>query len=67
VKTAIEDTLFGVLKARREVLVACWGTKIRAAMDAPLTTAELLDRMPAFLAGKPKAYIEDVKAAGLLK
>ena len=48
-KTAIEDTLFGVLKARREVLVACWGTKIRAAMEAPLTTAELLDRMPAFV------------------
>jgi signal transduction histidine kinase len=49
VKTAIEDTLFGVLKARREVLVACWGTKIRAAVSAPLTTAELLDRMPAFV------------------
>ena len=46
---AIEDTLFGVLKMRREVLVACWGAKIRAAVDAPLTTAELLDRMPAFV------------------
>jgi signal transduction histidine kinase len=49
VKTAIEDTLFGALKARREVLVACWGSKIRAAVDTPLTTAELLDRMPAFV------------------
>ena len=46
---AIEDTLFGVLKMRREVLVACWGAKIRAAVDAPLTTAELLDKMPAFV------------------
>jgi signal transduction histidine kinase len=49
VKTAIEDTLFGVLKARREVLIACWGAKIRAAMSAPVTTAELLDRIPAFV------------------
>jgi signal transduction histidine kinase len=49
VKTATEDTLFGVLKSRREVLVACWGAKIRAAVNAPLTTAELLDRMPAFV------------------
>jgi len=26
-----------------------------------------LDRMPAFLAEKPRAYIENAKAAGLLK
>jgi signal transduction histidine kinase len=56
VKTASEDTLFGVLKARRELLLSCWDAKIRASMnapqttaDAPLTTAELLDRMPAFV------------------
>jgi signal transduction histidine kinase len=49
VKTAIEDTLFGVLKARREVLIGCWGAKIRAAVSAPVTTAELLDRIPAFV------------------
>ena len=46
---ALEDTLHGVLKARRELLVACWSTKIRAAVSAPLTTAELLDRIPAFV------------------
>jgi signal transduction histidine kinase len=49
VNPAIEDTLFGVLKTRREVLVACWGAKIRAALSAPVTTAELLDRMPEFV------------------
>jgi len=49
VKAAIEDTLFGVLKARKEVLVACWGAKIRATVSAPVTTAELLDRIPAFV------------------
>jgi len=49
VKGAIEDTLFGVLKTRKEVLVACWGAKIRATVTAPVTTAELLDRIPAFV------------------
>jgi signal transduction histidine kinase len=49
VNGAIEDTLFGVLKARREWLIACWGAKIRAELNAPLTTVELLDRMPAFV------------------
>ena len=46
---AIEDTLHGVLKARRELLIACWSSKIRAAVSAPLTSAELLDRIPAFV------------------
>ena len=46
---AIEDTLHGVLKAQRELLIACWGTKIRAAVSAPLTSTELLDRIPAFV------------------
>jgi len=45
----IEDTLFGTLKAKRELLVACWTTKIRGAVSAPLTNAELLDRIPAFV------------------
>jgi len=49
VNQVVEDTLHGVLKARRELLVACWSTKIRAAVSAPLTTAELLDRIPAFV------------------
>jgi signal transduction histidine kinase len=49
VKTAIEDTLFGVLKARREVLVACWGAKIRAELSPNVTNAELLDEIPAFV------------------
>jgi len=45
-----EDTLHGVLKAKRELLVACWSTRIRAAfVTAPLTNAELLDRIPAFV------------------
>jgi signal transduction histidine kinase len=45
-----EDTLHGVLKAKRELLVACWTAKIRAAVvTAPLTNAELLDRIPAFV------------------
>jgi signal transduction histidine kinase len=49
VNTAIENTLFGVLKGRRELLVACWTTRIRAAVSAPITYAELLDRIPAFV------------------
>jgi hypothetical protein len=49
VNGAIEDTLHSVLKERRELLIACWGTKIRAAVSAPLTSAELLDRIPAFV------------------
>ena len=44
-----EDTLHGVLKAKRELLVACWSTKIRAAVTAPLTNAELVDHIPAFV------------------
>jgi signal transduction histidine kinase len=44
-----EDTLHGVLKAKRELLIACWTLKIRAAITAPLTNAELLDRIPAFV------------------
>jgi len=48
-KGVIEDTLFGVLKAKREVLVACWSAKIRGAVSTPLTTTELLDRIPAFV------------------
>ena len=31
------------------MLVACWSTKIRAAVSAPLTNAELLDQIPAFV------------------
>jgi signal transduction histidine kinase len=49
VNQVVEDTLHGVLKARRELLVACWSTKIRAAVSAPLTTAQLLDQIPAFV------------------
>jgi signal transduction histidine kinase len=49
VNAEIEDTLYGVLKARRELLIACWGAKIRAAVSAPLTSAELLNRIPAFV------------------
>jgi len=49
VNGAIEDTLHSVLKGRRELLIACWGTKIRAAVSAPLTSTELLDRIPAFV------------------
>jgi signal transduction histidine kinase len=49
VNGAIGDTLFGVLKAKRELLVACWSAKIRVAVTAPLTNAELLDRIPAFV------------------
>jgi signal transduction histidine kinase len=49
VNTAIEDTLYGVLKVRRELLVACWTTKIRATVSARVTNAELLDRLPAFV------------------
>jgi signal transduction histidine kinase len=49
VKGAIGDTLFGVLKARRESLVSCWSTKIGAAISAPVTHAELLDRIPEFV------------------
>ncbi len=45
----IEDTLFGILKTKRELLVACWSTKIRGAVSAPLTTTELLDKIPAFV------------------
>jgi signal transduction histidine kinase len=45
----MEDTLHGVLKARRELLIACWTTKIRAAVSAPLTPAELLDQIPGFV------------------
>src|SRR6185503_2622819 len=45
----IEDTLFGTLKAKRELLVACWTTNIRGAVSAPLTNAGLLDRIPAFV------------------
>src|SRR6185503_12789767 len=48
-KGVIEDTLFGVLKAKREVLVACWSAKIRGAVSTPLTTTELLDKIPAFV------------------
>ena len=47
--TATEGTVFGVLKERRELLIACWGAKIRGALNTPLTYAELLDRMPAFV------------------
>jgi signal transduction histidine kinase len=43
------DTLHRVLKAKRELLVACWTAKIRAAVTAPLTNAELLDHIPAFV------------------
>jgi signal transduction histidine kinase len=49
VNTAIEDTLFGVLSARRELLVSCWTTKIRGAVKATVTNAELLDSLPAFV------------------
>jgi signal transduction histidine kinase len=49
VNAAIEDTLHSVLKGQRELLIACWGTKIRAAVSAPLTSTELLDRIPAFV------------------
>jgi signal transduction histidine kinase len=46
---AIEDTIFDVLKTQREVLVACWSATIRAAVGEALTTAELLDHIPAFV------------------
>jgi signal transduction histidine kinase len=46
---AREDTLFAVLQAKRERLVSCWSTKIRAAVGASLTNAELLDRIPGFV------------------
>jgi signal transduction histidine kinase len=49
VKGAVGDTLFAVLKAKRELLIACWSAKIRAAVSAPLTTAELLDHIPSFV------------------
>jgi signal transduction histidine kinase len=49
VKGVLEDTLFSVLKARRELLIACWTGKIRGAVNASLTNAELLDRIPAFV------------------
>jgi signal transduction histidine kinase len=49
VKGAIGDTLFAVLKARREPLIACWHGKNRSAVSAPLTNVELLDRIPAFV------------------
>jgi signal transduction histidine kinase len=49
VKGVVEDTLFGVLKARRELLIACWTAKIRGAVSAPVTYGELLDRIPAFV------------------
>ena len=48
-KGAIGDTLFAVLKARRELLIACWNGKNRGAVSAPLTNVELLDRIPAFI------------------
>jgi signal transduction histidine kinase len=46
---AIGDTIFDVLKTRREVVVACWSAKIRAAVGEALSTAELLDHIPAFV------------------
>lgn len=46
---AIGDTIFDVLRTRREVLVACWSAKIRAAVGEALSTAELLDDLPAFV------------------
>jgi signal transduction histidine kinase len=49
VKGAIEDTLFAVLKARRELLIACWNAKNRGAVSTPLTSVELLDRIPPFI------------------
>ena len=48
-KGAIGDTLFGVLKAKRELLIACWSAKIRATVSAPLSTAQLLDHIPSFV------------------
>ena len=45
----IGDTLFGVLKARRELVVGCWNAKIRGAVGAALSNAELLDRIPEFV------------------
>jgi len=49
VSGGIGDTLFSVLKARRELVVACWNAKIRAAVGASLSNAELLDRIPEFV------------------
>jgi signal transduction histidine kinase len=46
---AIEDTIFDVLKTQREMLVACWSARIRAAVGEALSTAELLDHLPAFV------------------
>jgi signal transduction histidine kinase len=50
VNAAIEDTLFSVLKAKRELLVSCWGAKIKAGLAAPktITDVELIDRIPEF-------------------
>jgi len=49
VNGATGDTLFSVLHARRQLLLSCWGAKITAATAAPVTTGELLDRMPEFV------------------
>jgi len=46
---AIGDTIFDVLKTQREMLVACWSARIRAAIGEALSTAELLDHIPAFV------------------
>jgi len=49
VNEATGDTFSGVLKARREVLIACWRAKSTAATTASVSTSELLDRMPDFV------------------
>jgi signal transduction histidine kinase len=47
---ARSDTLYGLLKEKRQQLLAAWGARIGAAVTAAsLPHAELLDHMPAFV------------------
>ena len=47
---ATANGLHGLLKARRDDLLACWTAKIKGEIaGAPLARAELLDRMPFFI------------------
>jgi len=49
VSKGTEDTLFSVLKTRRELVVACWKAKVRGTVGAEVSNAELLDEIPAFV------------------
>jgi hypothetical protein len=49
-EVATINGLHGLLKARRDDLLACWTTKIKGEITgAPVARAELLDRMPSFV------------------